>query len=132
MSELLNLISKPLALFTDSKEGSLSIVPQTAENNDELSRESAPSSSIPKSSSTSSIPSSIPSLTSTFVPTFEWQDIPEGEHLAYSGLEINLNTRYYQFHYNYHHDYHHDYYHNYNNYNQQLIGKLEYHLKGCN
>ena len=51
---------------------------------------------IPSSTPASPSSPSSPSLSasrSDFTPSFEWRDLPEGQSITYSGLEVNLTTK---------------------------------------
>jgi len=76
MSSLLSYI--PLPIFQESSSSSLT----------------TPTKEPPSSSSSTPSLSPVPiTINNDWIPTFEWQDLPQGQSIQYSGLEINLSTR---------------------------------------
>ena len=82
MSSLLSYI--PLPLFQESSTSSTSTSTSLT----------TPTKEPPSSSSSTPSLSPVPiTINNDWIPTFEWQDLPQGQSIQYSGLEINLSTR---------------------------------------
>lgn len=53
-----------------------------------------PTKQQPSSSASSPSLSPVPiSINSDWIPSFDWQELPQGQSVSYSGLEINLTTK---------------------------------------
>jgi hypothetical protein len=86
MSSLLSYI--PLPIFQESSTSS-----STSASSTSLT---TPTKETPSSSSSTPSLSPVPITINNdnpWIPTFEWRDLPQGQSIQYSGLEINLSTR---------------------------------------